>query len=116
MEGFVFPKDLREGDLILVADEFELKTVLRAFHELGWTWVGGRDLISNSYRLFNVLGISVWDRKSLGWCDKSMSSEVFSNLYKRVFNASDIFPGLRKLAFDSSLKDNLPDVDLSEFL
>lgn len=110
MSGFVFPDDLHSGDLILVADEFELKTVLRVFHELGWTWVGGRDLISNSYRLFNVLGISVWDRKSLGWCDRSMSAEVFASLYKRFFNASDIIPNLK-----SDFSDDLPAIDLSKF-
>lgn len=113
MNGFVFPDDLREGDVILVADKFEVETVLRAFQEFGWKWNGGQDPLDQLNHLIDVLGISAHYNKILGWCDKSTSPYDFNRLYRRVFNASDIFPTLNA--------DDIPDpdfreLDLSEFL
>lgn len=115
--GFVFPDDLRPSDIILVANESKVETVLSAFQELGWSFGDRKNPLDSLGYLNNVRGISVWGDKILGWCSKGISDRDFSRLYNRAFNASDIIPSLRNLTFDSSLSDDdLPDVDLSEFL
>lgn len=111
MNGFVFPDDLRYRDIILVADKSEVEAVLRAFQELGWKWVDGQDLICGLNHLVNVLGFSVWNDKTLGWIDRSVPAEILCSMYKRFFNASDVIPNLK-----SDLPDELPAVDLREFL
>lgn len=101
LEGFVFPDDLRFGNVILVADEFEAEKVLRAFQELGWHWGDGRNPLDTDV-IPNIRGISVWDNERIGYCNKLVSDEELSEMYSKVIKASNIFPSLN-LAFDFSI-------------
>lgn len=93
MSGFVFPDDLRQGDLIVVANEDEARMVLQNFENFGWYWISGHNPLGVHF-IPDIFGISVAELKfkKLGFLSKEGSESVdIYKEYDRVLYASDIF-------------------------